>query len=101
MFHSREIAEAFSDDILLDSGDVRCNSGSQTIVDIVLSCKAQLFLLHIEGGGNLYFVHSVFNVCDGTLFLDLGERKLYGLNFELFKFFPDDRIIVPIDKMVF
>ena len=100
MFHAREVAEAFTDILFLDTSHVGGDTCSQRVVDIMDTCQAEAFLFHIERLWFLNLVLTFLYVTDDTVLLQFGEWVLDGFDVVFFQFTFDDGVISPIDESV-
>ena len=62
--------------------------------------EAQFLLLHVERSGVFNLVLSLFDITDGTLLFQLGERTLHSLDVIFVEFLLYHRVIVPVDERV-
>ena len=79
MLHTGEISKALAYHLFLDTCNIRGNTGSKTVIYVMLARKTQALLLHIKRCGLLYLVFTLLNISDTSLFLQLREWILHRL----------------------
>ena len=100
MLNAGEVAEALADTFLLYACDIRCDTGCETVVEVVFTGQAELFLLHVERCWLLNLVLSFLDVGNASSLLEFRERINCGMNVELLKFLLYHRIVVPVDESI-
>ena len=98
VFHPGEVAQAFADLFFLDTGNVGRNTGSEGVVDVVLTRQTEALLFHVERFGLLNLVLDLLDVTDDAFLLQFGKRILDGLDVVFLQFGLDDGVVGPVDE---
>ena len=98
MLYTREITERLTDNILLNTCNISGYTGSQRVVDVMLTCQTERFLFHVERLWLLNLILSLLDITDGSFLLQFREGELDSLDIVFLQLLFDDGVIVPIDE---
>ena len=100
MLHTCKTAQSLANHFVRNACDVGSDTCCKRVVEVVLACKCQFLLLHIEWRWLFNHVFLVLGVSNGIILVEFRERIELCLEVVLCQFLLHDWIVVPKDESI-